>query len=159
VIEPSFGIGRILYSLCEQVFWTREGSEERAVLSFPPAIAPTKVLLVPLSTNAAFKPLVAELTKALRSQHLSTRVDDSGASIGKRYSRNDELGTPFGVTVDFQSIKDGTITLRDRDTTTQVRAAQSEIIEAIVRLVKGTETWSQVSARLPKFEGQELEEK
>lgn len=84
VIEPSFGIGRIFYSLCEQVFWTREGAEERAVLSFPPAIAPTKVLLVPLSSNPDFKPMIAELTKKLRKHHLSSRVDDSGASIGKR---------------------------------------------------------------------------
>ena len=77
--------------------------------------------------------------------------------MAARYSRNDELGTPLGITVDFQSLKDGTITLRDRDTTTQVRAGQDEIIDAILRLVKGTETWSQISARLPKFEGQELE--
>lgn len=74
-----------------------------------------------------------------------------------RYSRNDELGTPLGITVDFQSLKDGTVTLRDRDTTRQVRAGRDEIVEAIVRLVEGTETWSQTAARLPKFEGQELE--
>ncbi|KAL9619544.1 MAG: hypothetical protein Q9160_005820 [Pyrenula sp. 1 TL-2023] len=157
VIEPSFGIGRIFYSLCEQVFWTREGAEERAVLSFPPAIAPTKVLLVPLSANPDFKPLIADLTKTLRRQGLSTRVDDSGASIGKRYSRNDELGTPLGITVDFQSLKDGTITLRDRDTTAQVRAGQDEIIEAVVRIVRGDETWIGVEARLPRFEGQDVE--
>ncbi|KAI9706910.1 MAG: Glycine--tRNA ligase 1, mitochondrial [Bogoriella megaspora] len=157
VIEPSFGIGRIFYSLCEQVFWTREGSEARTVLSFPPAIAPTKVLLVPLSRNPDFEPIVADLTRVLRRQGLSTRVDDSNATIGKRYSRNDELGTPLGITVDFQSVKDGTITLRDRDTTTQVRAGQGEIVEAIVQFVQGTENWSQISARLPKFEGQELD--
>ena len=74
-----------------------------------------------------------------------------------RYSRNDELGTPLGITVDFQSLKDGTVTLRDRDTTRQVRAGQDEIVEAILRLVKGSETWSQTYERLPKFEGQELE--
>jgi glycyl-tRNA synthetase len=74
-----------------------------------------------------------------------------------RYSRNDELGTPLGITVDFQSLKDGTVTLRDRDTTRQVRAGQDEIVEAIMRIVQGTETWSQISARLPKFESQELE--
>jgi glycyl-tRNA synthetase len=74
-----------------------------------------------------------------------------------RYSRNDELGTPLGITVDFQSLKDGTITLRDRDTTKQVRAGQDEIVDAIVRLVNGTETWSQTSTRLPEFKGQELE--
>jgi glycyl-tRNA synthetase len=65
----------------------------------------------------------------------------------------------MGITVDFQSVKDGSITLRDRDSTTQVRASQDEIVEAVVRLVAGTETWSQTAARLPKFEGQELEEK
>ena len=127
------------------------------MLSFPPGIAPTKVLLVPLSGNPDFKPLVATLTKVLRREGLSTRVDDSGASIGKRYSRNDELGTPLGITVDFQSLKDGTITLRDRDTTTQVRASQEDIVMAVVRIVNGTETWSEISERLPKFEGQELE--
>ena len=74
-----------------------------------------------------------------------------------RYSRNDELGTPFAITIDFQSVKDGTITLRDRDTMRQVRAGQDEVMEAVVCLIKGTETWSQISARLPKFEGQELE--
>ncbi|KAL9110166.1 MAG: hypothetical protein Q9227_005226 [Pyrenula ochraceoflavens] len=131
--------------------------EPSFVLSFPPVIAPTKVLLVPLSAKSEFKPLIADLTKTLRRHGLSTRVDDSGASIGKRYSRNDELGTPLGITVDFQSLKDGTITLRDRDTTTQVRAGQKEIVEAVVQVVNGSETWSQVSERLPKFEGQEVE--
>ncbi|CAG8055384.1 unnamed protein product, partial [Penicillium nalgiovense] len=72
------------------------------VLSFPPAVAPTKVLLVPLSTHASFKPLTQRLTSKLRKAGVSNRVDDSSASIGKRYSRNDELGTPFGITVDFQ---------------------------------------------------------
>lgn len=83
--------------------------------------------------------------------------EKTGANLITRYSRNDELGTPFGITVDFQSTKDGSITLRDRDTTKQVRAGQEEIVDAIVGLVKGTETWSQVYERLPKFEGQELE--
>jgi glycyl-tRNA synthetase len=55
-------------------------------------------------------------------------------------------------------VQDGTITLRDRDTTTQVRAGQDQIVEAIAHLVDGTETWSQVAERLPKFEGQELQE-
>ena len=65
-----------------------------------------------------------------------------------RYSRNDELGTPLGTTVDFQSLKDGTVTLRDRDTTKQVRAGQKEIVEAVSRLVDGIETWSQTYEHL-----------
>jgi glycyl-tRNA synthetase len=137
--------------------WSREGADERGVLSFPPALSPTKVLLVPLSNNPDFKPVVAKLTKVLRSKGLSSKIDDSGATIGKRYSRNDELGTPFGVTVDFQSLKDQTVTLRDRDTTKQVRATQDKIVDAIVSLVDGSETWAQVYERLPKFEGQELD--
>lgn len=109
---------------------------------------------------------------------ISTRVDDSGASIGKRYSvsqiqslsicnfpgcklirvqRNDELGTPLGITIDFQSVKDNTFTLRDRDSTEQVRAGLDEITKAIASLVAGMEKWADVAARLPKFEGQEVD--
>ena len=70
------------------------------MLSFPPTVAPTKVLIVPLSSHADFKPFVRKLTNKLQDIGVSNRVDDSGASIGKRYSRNDELGTPLGITID-----------------------------------------------------------
>ncbi|KAH6636190.1 hypothetical protein F5144DRAFT_591421 [Chaetomium tenue] len=158
VIEPSFGIGRILYSLMEHNYWTRAsegGDEARGVLSFPPAVAPTKVLIVPLSSHKDFAPTVRKLSQKLRSAGLSSRVDDSSASIGKRYSRNDELGTPFGVTVDFQTVKDDTITLRERDSTRQVRAEEDKIIEAIRALVDGTKTWQDIESELPLFEGQQ----
>ncbi|KAF3072063.1 putative glycine--tRNA ligase [Trichoderma lentiforme] len=160
VIEPSFGIGRILYSLIEHNYWTRAsdgGDESRGVLSFPPTVAPTKVLLVPLSSNPQFKPAVKALSQKLRSLGVSSRVDDSSASIGKRYSRNDELGTPLGITVDFQTLQDGSITLRDRDSTTQVRAEESKILDAIKSLVDGSKNWETVASELPKFEGQEVE--
>ncbi|KAK4196737.1 putative glycyl-tRNA synthetase [Triangularia verruculosa] len=158
VIEPSFGIGRILYSLMEHSFWTRAsdgGDEARGVLSFPPAVAPTKCLIVPLSSNKDFTPEVRKLSQKLRSAGVSSRVDDSSASIGKRYSRNDELGTPFGVTIDFQTLKDGTVTLRERDSTRQVRAEEDKIIAAIKALVDGTKTWQDVESELPLFEGQQ----
>jgi len=157
VIEPSFGIGRILYSLMEHVFWIREGDGSRGVLSFPPAVAPTKVLLVPLSSHGDFKPFTKQLTNRLRRLGVSNKVDDSSASIGKRYSRNDELGTPFGITIDFQTVKDNTLTLRDRDSTKQVRASEDEIIAAVKSLVDGDETWEDVAKRLPAFEGQEVD--
>lgn len=157
VIEPSFGIGRILYSLMEHVFWTREGDGSRGVLSFPPAIAPTKVLLVPLSSNTDFAPFIKRISLRLRRVGVSSKVDDSSASIGKRYSRNDELGTPFGITIDFQTVKDDTITLRDRDSTTQVRASEDDVIAAIKSLVDGEETWEDIQKRLPAFEGQEVD--
>lgn len=88
---------------------------------------------------------------------ISSRVDDSGATIGKRYSRNDELGTPFGVTIDFQTVKDGSVTLRERDSTRQVRADEARILEAVQSMVNDSKSWSDVESELPKFEGQELE--
>ncbi|MBE7180445.1 MAG: hypothetical protein INR71_04395 [Terriglobus roseus] len=129
----------------------------KQVLSFPPAVAPTKVLLVPLSTHPDFKPLVSRLSSMLRAQGISSRVDDSSASIGKRYSRNDELGTPLGITVDFQSVKDQTFTLRERDSTKQVRAGEADIVAAVKSIVDGAETWEQVRQRLPAFEGQDVD--
>ncbi|VUC22044.1 unnamed protein product [Clonostachys rosea] len=160
VIEPSFGIGRTLYALLEHNFWTRAsdgGDEARGVLSFPPIVAPTKVLIVPLSSNVQFKPNLKKLSQRLRSLGISSRVDDSSASIGKRYSRNDELGTPFGITVDFQTLQDQTLTLRDRDSTRQVRAEEGKIVDAIKSLADGSKTWADIEAELPKFEGQEIE--
>ncbi|EHK97089.1 putative Glycyl-tRNA synthetase 1, mitochondrial [Glarea lozoyensis 74030] len=160
VIEPSFGIGRILYCLFEHNYWTRGsdgGDEARGVLSFPPTVAPTKVLLVPLSSNESFKPLVKDMSLKLRALGISSRVDDSSASIGKRYSRNDELGTPLGITIDFQSVKDKTFTLRDRDSTKQVRADEDSIFAAIRSLVDGSKVWADIEKELPVFEGQDLE--
>ncbi|PSS10706.1 hypothetical protein M430DRAFT_22053 [Amorphotheca resinae ATCC 22711] len=160
VIEPSFGLGRILYALIEHNYWTRGsegGDEARGVLSFPPPVAPTKVLLVPLSSHESFKPLLKHMSNKLRTLGVSSRVDDSSASIGKRYSRNDELGTPLGITIDFQSVKDSTYTLRDRDSTKQVRADEDKILAAIKSLVEGTKVWADIEKELPAFEGQDAE--
>ncbi|KAH7349893.1 glycyl-tRNA synthetase [Plectosphaerella cucumerina] len=160
VIEPSFGIGRILYSLIEHSYWTRGsdgGDEARSVLSFPPIVAPTKVLIVPLSANKSFKPFIQKLSSKLRKLGISSRIDDSSATIGKRYSRNDELGTPLGITIDFQTVNDSTITLRDRDSTKQVRADEDTIVAAIQSIVDGSKSWKDIEAELPAFEGQEAE--
>lgn len=163
VIEPSFGIGRILYHLLEHVFWTRESEaptdepSARNVLSLPPIIAPFKVLIVPLSSHPDFKPFIRSLTSKLDDLDIANSIDDSGASIGKRYSRNDELGTPFGVTIDFQTVKDSTVTLRERDTTKQIRASQDEVCSAIEALIKGRESWESVRGRLPEFTSQEVD--
>ncbi|TKX26043.1 glycine--tRNA ligase-like protein 2 [Elsinoe australis] len=155
VIEPSFGIGRILYSLMEHSYWTRPDDVARSVLSFTPRVAPIKVLLVPLQRDARFAPLISRLEARLDAKSISYKVDQSGVSIGKRYSRNDELGIPFGITVDFESIEDGTFTLRDRDTTKQVRSSEEEIVRAVSRMIKGKEVWADVQKRLPAFETKE----
>ncbi|SMR59896.1 unnamed protein product [Zymoseptoria tritici ST99CH_3D1] len=157
VIEPSFGIGRILYSLMEHVYWTREGDAARSVMSFKPTVAPVKVLVVPLQKDVRFADLLQTLEHRLDDDQLSFKVDQSGVSIGKRYSRNDELGIPFGITIDYQSLEDNTFTLRDRDTCKQVRASLDQILEAVSKMVKGKEAWSEVQKRLPAFEGKEEE--
>ncbi|KAK4058718.1 Glycine--tRNA ligase 1, mitochondrial [Microbotryomycetes sp. JL221] len=155
VIEPSFGIGRILYSLLEHAYWAREEDVQRGVLSLPPAVAPVKVLIVPLSNNADFRPLVRQVSETLRRAGIASRVDDSGASIGKRYSRNDELGTPYGVTIDFASLKNNTMTLRDRDTTAQVIGKVDEVVTLIQDLCSGEVEWSEGSKRLPTYSGEQ----
>ncbi|KAI0415884.1 glycyl-tRNA synthetase 1 [Xylaria grammica] len=151
VIEPSFGIGRILYCLLEQVYWHRPQDVARAVLSLPLAVAPTKVLIVPISAQVQFTPITRKLSSRLRAFGIANNVDSSGASIGKRYARNDELGTPLGITVDFDTLANGSITLRERDTTSQVRGPEDEVLQAVKNLVDGTESWHQIAGRLAPF--------
>ena len=129
VIEPSFGIGRVLYSLLEHSFAIRENDEQRTYLKFKPWIAPTKVALLPLSKNAAFDPIIKKANDLFMKNTVSTRLDDSGASLGRRYARADELGIPFCLTADFQTIEDGTVTLRDRDSMLQIRAKLEDIVD------------------------------
>jgi glycyl-tRNA synthetase len=124
-------------------------------MSFPPTVAPVKVLVVPLQKDQKFAPLLRNLEERLDEDAISFRVDQSGVSIGKRYSRNDELGIPFGITVDYESLDDNSFTLRDRDSTKQVRAGLDQILEAITKMCKGKETWKDVAARLPAFESKE----
>jgi len=99
--------------------------------------------------------LLQRLGLKLRQFGISNRTDDSSASIGKRYARNDELGTPLGITVDFQSVKDNTFTLRDRDSTKQVRSDENKIYAAIQSMVEGQKTWADIQKELPEFTQQE----
>ncbi|KAH0826326.1 hypothetical protein J3R83DRAFT_5278 [Lanmaoa asiatica] len=153
VIEPSFGFGRILYILLEHSFWCREQDIERGVLSLPPVVAPTKVLIVPLSAKEEFQPLVHEVSTKLRNAGIFSRVDDSNTSIGKRYARNDELGTPFGVTLDFASVQNRTMTLRERDTTEQLIGPIDDVIAVVTNLVQGTLDWPAAYERLAVYDG------
>ena len=153
VIEPSFGIGRILYSLLEHSYWAREADQQRGVLSLPPLVAPIKVLLVTISQDPSLRQLIHEISRKLRKMGIASRVDDSGASIGKKYARNDELGTPFGCTVDFASTKNGTLTLRERDTTSQLIGPIDDVLAVVDGLVKGTLDWETASTKLQPYSG------
>ncbi|KAI8823554.1 uncharacterized protein EV422DRAFT_493603 [Fimicolochytrium jonesii] len=157
VIEPSFGIGRILYQLLEHAYYRRESDDEaRHVLRFPAAVAPIKALVLPISHSDEFTPYIKEIVTSLRRCNIANKVDDSASSIGKRYSRNDELGTPFAVTVDFQTVQDQTVTLRERDSMLQIRGKIADIVDIVKNLVEEKTTWAEVQASNPAFSEQAL---
>lgn len=153
VIEPSFGIGRIFYALLEHSFWSREEDKERGVLSLPPLVAPFKVLIVPISSNEQLSPLAQQISKKLRSLGIASRIDDSSATIGRRYARNDELGTPFACTIDFASVSKGTITLRERDTTSQRIGTVDQVVDVVKQLCDGRLDWKGACQILPAYTG------
>uniref|UniRef100_A0A3Q3D676 Glycyl-tRNA synthetase 1 n=1 Tax=Hippocampus comes TaxID=109280 RepID=A0A3Q3D676_HIPCM len=123
VIEPSFGIGRIMYCIFEHCFHARQGDEQRTYFSFPATVSPYKCCILPLSQNQDFTPFVQQLSEALTRKGVSHKVDESSGSIGRRYARSDEIGVAFGVTVDFDTVNKTprTATLRDRDSMRQIR--------------------------------------
>jgi len=155
VIEPSFGIGRVMYALFEHNFRVREEDEQRTYFTLPPVIAPLKCSVLPLSNNVEFSPLVAKVSEELTENDVSHKVDDSAGSIGKRYARTDEVAVPFGITIDFESLKEPhSVTLRERDTTSQVRIEVDKVGEVLRKLSIGRLTWTQVTQQFPKFESQ-----
>ncbi|XP_003700775.2 glycine--tRNA ligase [Megachile rotundata] len=159
VIEPSFGIGRIMYAIFEHNFRTREGDEKRTYLSLPPVVAPLKCSVLPLSSNEEFMPYVKQLSQNLTKVDISHKVDDSSGSIGRRYARTDEIAIPFGITIDFDTLKmPHSATLRERDSMGQVRINLDELPNVVRDLANGKITWAEVEAKYPKFEQQESTE-
>ncbi|MFA4999147.1 MAG: glycine--tRNA ligase [Parcubacteria group bacterium] len=132
VIEPTFGVERtILAAMCsayaeEKAPTAEEGeTDTRVVLKFPDWLAPVKVAVLPLSKKEELSEVSRKLAADLRKDFAV--MYDETQSIGKRYRRQDEIGTPYCVTVDFDSLKDGKATVRDRDTMKQERMNMSEI--------------------------------
>jgi glycyl-tRNA synthetase len=132
VIEPSLGVDRTFLAVICSAYQIEEvEGEKRTVLRFHPRIAPIKVGVFPLVKN---KPLLVERAQKLyrRFQRKWNVIFDQSGAIGRRYRRIDEVGVPFGVTVDFETIEgDGSITLRDRDTMKQQRLSEDEAISYI----------------------------
>lgn len=149
VIEPSFGMGRILYSLLEHSFYQREADEQRCVMRFTPQVAPNKCAVLPISSAPEMNLVVDEIAADLMDSDISTRVDKSTAALGRRYARADELGVPFAVTVDFQTLADGTVTLRERDSTRQVRIPKAEVSPSMFAIIHSKLTWEQMKKKYP----------
>ena len=122
MIEPAAGADRaVLAFLCDAYDEDEIGGEHRTVLRLHPRLAPVKVAVFPLLRKDGHPELAREVYESLRAR-VAAEYDDGG-NIGKRYRRQDEIGTPFGVTIDHQSLEDRTVTLRDRDSLAQERAA------------------------------------
>uniref|UniRef100_A0AAV2L786 Glycine--tRNA ligase n=1 Tax=Knipowitschia caucasica TaxID=637954 RepID=A0AAV2L786_KNICA len=161
VIEPSFGIGRIMYSIFEHSFQVRQGDEQRTFFSFPAPVSPYKCAILPLSPNQKFMPFIHQLSQEMTGYGVSHKTDNSSGSIGRRYARADEIGVAFGITIDFDTVNKSphTATLRDRDSMRQIRA-EVAVLPAVVRdLASGVLTWEEVEKKFPIFEGQETNRK
>ncbi|KAI0226685.1 Glycine--tRNA ligase [Lamellibrachia satsuma] len=156
VVEPSYGVGRIVYALLEHNFWMREGEEQRTYLALPPVIAPYKCSVLPLSNNPEFTSFVKQISMSLTQHDVSHKVDASSGSIGRRYARTDQIAIPFGITIDFDTVKaPHSATLRERDSMKQIRAEITELPKIVSDLSNGKRTWEDVLNNYPLFEQQE----
>ncbi len=117
VVEPSFGVDRLVYVALEYAYDRRE---DRTLLKFPRELAPVQVEVCPLVTKDGLAEKAQQLYEALMEEGFLVEYDETG-SIGRRYARADEAGTPLCVTVDYQTLRDNTVTIRDRDSWKQVR--------------------------------------
>ncbi|MFR1553498.1 MAG: His/Gly/Thr/Pro-type tRNA ligase C-terminal domain-containing protein, partial [Coriobacteriales bacterium] len=131
VVEPSLGADRVVLAFLTDAYDEEvvdaEKNDVRTVLRLHPALAPYKCAVLPLQKNLSEK---ADEIYALMRKKFSATYDLTG-SIGKRYRRQDEIGTPYCVTVDFQTLEDGTVTVRDRDSMEQIRVSVEDAIKYV----------------------------
>ena len=131
VIEPAAGLTRSLMAFLVEAYAedeapnTKGGVDKRTVLRLDPRLAPVKAAVLPLSRNEALSPKARDLAAELRKSW-NVDFDDAGA-IGRRYRRQDEIGTPFCVTVDFDTLDDDAVTIRHRDTMAQERVSLAKV--------------------------------
>ena len=139
VIEPSFGVERAMMAVILEAY-EEDAQRENTVLHFPPKLAPYNVGVFPLMNKEELSSVAGNIYKKLIDNDIIAVYDKSG-SVGKRYARQDEIGTPFCITVDYQSIEVGkdkdTVTIRDRDSTNQKRIPIKQVPQTIEQLIKG----------------------
>ncbi len=128
IIETSAGLNRMLLAVLSDAYW-EDDENNRVVMKLHPRIAPVTAVVCPLVKKDGLPELGREMMDILKT-HFKVIYDQQG-SIGKRYYRQDEAGTPFGITIDHQSTEDNTVTLRHRDTQQQDRVAMDQLVTAI----------------------------
>ncbi len=134
VVEYSIGADRLMLAVLSEAYEeeTLENGETRVVMHFHPSVAAYKVAVLPLQKNLGEK--AKEIYKKLSSEFMCT-YDEAG-SIGKRYRRQDEIGTPMCVTIDFDTLEDNTVTIRDRDTMEQIRLSVDELVDYVAKKIR-----------------------
>jgi glycyl-tRNA synthetase len=135
VIEPAYGVDRIAYAVLEHAY-TKSEKEDYITLRLKGLVAPFKAGVFPLMARDGLDGIASEIHASLSSAGMHTYYDDAG-SIGRRYARMDEVGTPCCITVDYQTKDDGTVTVRDRDSSEQRRIKKENVVPAVTRLVSG----------------------
>lgn len=141
VIEPSFGLTRSMMAFLVDAYTEDEapnskgGVDKRTVLKLDPRLAPVKAAVLPLSRNEKLSPQARELAATLRKRW-NIDFDDAGA-IGRRYRRQDEIGTPFCITFDFDSLDDQAVTIRERDAMTQERVSLDQVESYLAERLRG----------------------
>jgi glycyl-tRNA synthetase len=142
VVEPSFGSDRLFYVALEYAYGLKD---DRVVMSFPRGIAPIQVGVYPLMGKDGLDCKALEIQKLLSEAGFMTEYDETG-SIGRRYARADEAGVQLGVTIDYDTLEDGTVTIRDRDSWQQVRTQIKELPELLHKYFLGKLNFEQLGS-------------
>ncbi|KZX12034.1 glycine--tRNA ligase [Methanobrevibacter filiformis] len=135
VIEPSFGIDRIIYAVLIHSFHEAENKEDKDYFKLKPNIAPIQVSVFPLLNKKELNEIAIKIVEELRNYGLNVDYDTSG-TIGKRYARCDEIGVPIAITIDFDTLENNSVTIRNRDDETQERIDIDEIKTKIDKVMK-----------------------
>ena len=138
VAEPSFGAERLMYVVLEYAY--TEDSSGRVVLRIPKALAPIKVGVATLVDKEPLKKIAKEIYNTLKRYYYVAYLE--GSSIGKKYLYADEIGIPYVVTVDYDSVSRGDVTIRDRDTRKQIRVPIKDIVKVIDLGLKGEDIFN-----------------
>ena len=131
IIEPSFGINRLIYAVFEQNFWTRENDSQRVVFSLNSCLAPYNVAILRLSSKPEFDEFANKIRHTLQTNGIRTYIDLSNVAIGRQYARADKIGIKYAITIDFDSFNDNQVTIRERDTMLQKRVEVKDLVQVI----------------------------
>jgi glycyl-tRNA synthetase len=133
VVEPSFGSDRLFYIALDYAY---QEKDKRIIMSFPRSITPMQLGVYPLVSKDGLAEKAAQLHKLLTQEGFTAEFDETG-SIGRRYARADEAGIPLGITVDYDTMEDETVTIRDRDSWRQVRTKIKDLPDLLHKYFRG----------------------